>query len=256
MIPNTSYDIIWPYEATENNPASFPIYETHLFCMGIVPPDSSSVTVYSESSSDRANGKYLKDFQDSSLVTVQYQREQLSLPNSGDAYDLTKRRLVTNLYSIPNGFYPVTVWVDENYDGHYRLGKEPFTESWINTTENAPTITIDEITLPCGWVLKIGNLVLSQNYTDTWGALGEVGIPQFISPEDFQEYGGATNMVEAREYVYQKMKVFLSSVIALPDKYNKAYLGGQEITPGSLYFGSNKIEILHRMSNSSGDQKF
>lgn len=248
MIPNTSYDIIWPYQASNDNPASFPMYESHLFCLGVAPPDQPPLDqpLLAEEPV-QYNGKYITT-QDSMLVTSHQWRERPSLPNNGDAYDLAKHRLVTNLYSLPNGFYPVTAWIDEDYDGHFNLGRESAIENWINQTENAPSITIDETVIPCGWVLKIGDLVLTQNYTDTWGALGEVGVPQFVQ-EEFQEYGGATNMVEAREYVYQKMKVFLSSVTALPDKYNRVYLGGQEITARSMYFGNNKIETLHKVIN-------
>lgn len=248
MIPNTSYDIIWPYQASNDNPASFPMYESHLFCLGVVPPGQPLLDYPLLAEEPvQYNGKYITT-QDSMLVTSHQWRERPSLPNNGDAYDLAKHRLVTNLYSLPNGFYPVTAWIDEDYDGHFNLGRESAIENWINQTENAPSITIDETVIPCGWVLKIGDLVLTQNYTDTWGALGEVGVPQFVQ-EEFQEYGGATNMVEAREYVYQKMKVFLSSVTALPDKYNRVYLGGQEITSRSIYFGNNKIETLHKVIN-------
>lgn len=249
MIPETSYDIVWPYQASDENPASFPMYTSHLFSLGISPPENpvnqENISLLSDESH---NGKYITAPQNDQLVTTFQWREYPSFPNNGDAYDLTKRRQVTNLYSIPNGFYPVTAWIDEDYDGSFTFSRGSFsesaTENWINTTENAPTVTIDGTNIPCGWVLKIGGLVLTQNYTDTWGALGYVGVPQFMQ-EDFQEYGGATNMVEAREYVYQKMKVFLSSVTAIPKAYNRIYLGSTEITPGSLYFGSSRIETLH-----------
>ena len=189
-LPGNLHDLVWPFQETEDKPCSLPKYTDYIIFLGLTPPSVGSLlptSIQSEEpvvQEDTTLGNYIDNPEMSTdlLETSTYVAGNLDLPASRIFWDIMKGEQVRDMTELPDGFYPMAVFLDDNYSGLYAFTtgreneegtgtsteyKENYFSNKIFTTggpELSVSATFPDIKVPTSWVLKIGYKFMSQNY--------------------------------------------------------------------------------------------
>lgn len=206
--PTSLYDVVWPSgDATEDDTsASYPVHTGQVMFVGFIPgmgPDIISEDIATHKAA--TNGLYFPEGPASStgiygLLLTTYQVSG-NVPNSMGMWDIKNKVQVNDLTSLEDGFYPVSLWEDANYDGLFNYDYERhYAGKWLNI--GGPTLNdfggVSGLDIPCSWILKIGDRYLSYGYNSSECLyLGGYA--------DLKSQHGVSTMEEARELEYKKM---------------------------------------------------
>lgn len=208
--PTSLYDVVWPaWDATEDDTnASFPVHLDYLMCVGFLAPPAQGLAITNEEDiqpkASRTNGLYISN--ESSHMTglmLTTFRQQGNLPNSMGMWDLKNEVQVNDLSTLEDGFYPVSLWEDYNYDGLFEYKGTDYMEFYYGQkilSMGGPSIKLsdDSDYLPCSWILKMGSRFLSYAYSSN-ECLYLGGY------HDLKTTHGVSTMEEAREKEFQLM---------------------------------------------------
>lgn len=217
--PTSLYDVVWPkWNATEGDTdASFPVHLDYLMCIGFIPPQPgplplSNMSVQSKVS--KTNGLYLTNqecFMNGLLLTSI--TIEGGSPNSMGIWDIKNETQINDLLTLEDGFYPVSLWEDADYDGLFQYKNDSRQVSYNKYEDYRETYYGYKIlsiggpdihsfgkigSLPCSWILKIRSRFLSYAYGPN-ECLYRYGY------YDLKDVHNVSTMEEARELEYKKM---------------------------------------------------
>lgn len=220
VLPSTLQELVWPFQETADKPCSLPKYTNAIIFLGVVPPEHTSSASSRTAKARAAKTVAQTDGSLGNLITNQeYSMNSLletssmisgNLPTNRMFFDVVNNIQIPDMTTLPDGFYPMAVFEDANYDGLFQWNGVTRTDENNNTstyienyftnklfTIGGPEINLgknvanQDVIVPTSWVLKIGNHYMSQNY----------GMGQDFNSEDLYMPGETYS----REALYQEM---------------------------------------------------